>query len=279
MMQNKYSILINTCDSFEDCWNPFFKLFTIYWPDFKGTIYLNTEYKDFSYPGLDIFCTKVCEVNNVPRTTRATWSQCLTWALDAIDTDILLYMQEDYFFNGTVKTVWVNHFYDVMTTNKNIPCIHLTSAGIPAAEKATYDKLYTSSPDYFSYVSCQASLWRKDIMNALIRDHETAWNFEWWGSKRAKYLKYEFLVVAPCFLKSNDGIIFPYVLTGVIGGKWFKEVVALFKKHSIAVDYSKRGFLDENAKPTLGKRIKTKWSIYKLQSIIEIFKMKYFTNK
>lgn len=30
-----YSILVNTCDKFEDCWNPFFKLLSIYWPDYQ----------------------------------------------------------------------------------------------------------------------------------------------------------------------------------------------------------------------------------------------------
>ncbi|MGQ7945111.1 hypothetical protein [Flavobacterium sp. WC2509] len=274
-MQNKYSILINTCDNFEDCWIPFFKLFTVYWPDFEGTIYLNTEYKDFSYPGLDIVCTKVCEVNKIPHNVRATWSQCLRWALEAIDTDIVLYMQEDYFLNGSVKTVWVNHFFDLINTNSNIPCIQLTQAGIPALEKSKYDKLFTSTPDYFSYVSCQASFWRKGVMTSIIRDHETAWNFEWWGSKRAKYMGYEFLVLDPNFFSPNESI-FPYVLTGVVGGRWYREVVALFKKHEINIDYSKRGFLEENTKPTISKRIKTKLSIYKLQSVIEIIKIKYF---
>ena len=56
----KYSVLVNTCDKFEDCWNPFFKLFCMYWQDYKGKIYLNTEYKDYSFPGLDIISVKGC---------------------------------------------------------------------------------------------------------------------------------------------------------------------------------------------------------------------------
>lgn len=47
----KYSILVNTCDKFEDCWNPFFKLFFLFWPDYNGVIYLNTEYKEYSVRG------------------------------------------------------------------------------------------------------------------------------------------------------------------------------------------------------------------------------------
>jgi hypothetical protein len=55
----QYSILVNTCDKFEDCWDPFFKLFKFYWPDYTGTIYLNTEYKDYSFEGLTIVSLKV----------------------------------------------------------------------------------------------------------------------------------------------------------------------------------------------------------------------------
>ena len=60
-MENKYAILVNTCDKFEDCWEPFFKLFALYWPDYKGPIYLNTEYKTFTYGNLNIISLKICE--------------------------------------------------------------------------------------------------------------------------------------------------------------------------------------------------------------------------
>ena len=66
----KYSIIVNTCDSYSDCWDPFFKLFSVFWKDCKGKIFLNTEYKDYSFPGLDIIPTKVCEKRNFPKDKR-----------------------------------------------------------------------------------------------------------------------------------------------------------------------------------------------------------------
>ena len=39
-------------DSYEDRWYPFFKLLTTYWPQCNYDILLNTETKDFDYPGL-----------------------------------------------------------------------------------------------------------------------------------------------------------------------------------------------------------------------------------
>lgn len=271
----KYAILVNTCDKFEDCWDPFFKLWSLYWPDCKGKLFLNTEYKHYSYKGLDITPLKVCEANFVPENQRATWSQCLKWALDAMDSDIVLYMQEDYFLSGRVNDESVMYFLDVMQKTVEIPCIHLTQAGIPAVAKSKYNMLYNSNPDYFSYLSCQASLWRKDVLLSLIREHESAWNFEWWGSKRAKYLGYEFLVVDPEIFMPEKNPILPYILTGVVGGKWYKPVVELFQNHQIEMDYSKRGFYDPVKILSWKQRIKAKRSIWKLKSIAEIFRMKY----
>jgi len=273
-MTNSYSILINTCDKFEDCWDPFFKLFSIYWPDFQGKIYLNTEYKDYSYSGINIVPIKGCAVNNIQKNKRVTWSQCLKWALESIDDDIILYMQEDYFLKDSVNNHCVEYFYDQMINYQEIPCIQLTHEGIPAIDKSRYEKLFTSNPDFFSYVSCQASFWRKEVMLSLLREHETAWNFEWWGSKRAKYLGYEFLVVDPNLMDSTQFQILPYIFTGVIGGKWYKQVIETFEKNEIIVDYSIRGFFEENVKPTIKNKIKTKMSIWKIRSFMEIWKLK-----
>ena len=45
-----YSIIINTCDKFEDCWDPFFQLWSTYWKDCQGKIYLNTEFGSLYIP-------------------------------------------------------------------------------------------------------------------------------------------------------------------------------------------------------------------------------------
>lgn len=267
-----YSILINTCDKFEDCWDPFFKLWSLYWKDCTGKIYLNTEYKDYSYPGLDITVIKGCEKHHIPKNKRATWSQCLKWALEEIDTDIILYMQEDYFLEDHVKNDCIRYFINLLQENPEIPSIQLTRYGIPAIQPTSYPNLYSSDPNFFSYLSCQASLWRKDVLFSLIRDHETAWNFEWWGSKRAKYVGYNFLTINPQWLKEKKEII-PYICTGVIGGKWYRPVVDLFKKHGIIIDYNQRGFYERNRKLTWKERIHIKLSIWRIKSIIEIWRL------
>ena len=86
-----------------------------------------------------------------------------------------------------------------------------------------------------------------------IRRYETAWNFEWWGSKRAAILNPKFYVLDRNWVKTNEFEIIPYIFTGVIGGKWFREVIELFDKNNIKMDFSRRGFY-ESQKRTFWKK-------------------------
>lgn len=48
------TFLVNTCDSYKDCWELFFCLFKKYWPENDCRIILNTESESFTYDGLNI---------------------------------------------------------------------------------------------------------------------------------------------------------------------------------------------------------------------------------
>jgi hypothetical protein len=268
-----YSILVNTCDKFEDCWNPFFKLFSIYWPDYKGKIFLNTEYKDYSYPGLDIIAVKGCSRHNIPKNVRVTWSQCLKWALESIDDEIVLYLQEDYFFKDVVKDNIVCKYVNMMHENEDIHCIHLTDQAVKAEKKSQYENLYEVSLKQRYRISCQAALWEKAVLQSYLREYESAWEFEEFGSKRSVFQKHNFYVVDSSWVKLNEFEIIPYVFTGIVQGYWYEEVIPLFKKHDIAMDFSKRGFVNDAPQKAFIKRVK-----YRLNKIPKIIRNKIELN-
>ncbi len=250
----KYSILINTCDKFEDCWDPFFKLWSIYWPDCKGRIFLNTEYKDYSYTGLNITPVKGC-VGKRFKGKYAPWSLCLHWALESIDTDIVLYMQEDYFLKDYVKNDIIESYVDLMHKNPMIKCIHLTDQAVGAQGKSEYDNLNVVKTKQRYRISCQAALWRKDELLSVIRDYENAWEFEGFGSQRSAIMNHLYLVVNRDWVKLDKFEIIPYIFTGIVQGRWKEQVVPLFKKHNIEIDYSKRGFLKDAPRKPISKKI------------------------
>ena len=55
-----------------------------------------------------------------------------------------------------------------------------------------------------------------------------------------------FFVVSDSWVVSGKYEIIPYIITGVIGGAWYKPVVELFNNNNLHVDYSQRGFFEEN---------------------------------
>lgn len=255
-MKSRYSILVNTCDKFEDCWLPFFKLFATYWANCEATIYLNTEYKTFSYENLPIVSTQVCMKKGVPHGQRASWSQCFRWALEQIETDIVLYMQEDYFIKGDVDNEQIEHFVAFMNENPDIKCLHLTDQAIAEYESSKYDRLKNVKYKQAYRVSCQAALWRKEELLQLLTDWESGWQFEKYASRRSGIMRSRYLVVDSQWAKLGHYEIIPYVFTGIIQGKWNEDVVSLFKQNDIDIDFSVRGFTSEIKNKSFIKRVK-----------------------
>ena len=250
----QYSILINTCDKFEDCWDPFFKLFKLYWPDCKGKIYLNTEYKDYSYPGLDIIAIKCCKRHHIPHSKQATWSQCLKWALEETNTDIILYMQEDYFLNAPANNVLFTELLDLFAHNTDMHCLQISPSTDGSDGSTKYKHIDIIKRTYRYRIGCQTALWKRNVLYSYIKEKESAWDFEEFASERAHYIPHNFYIINRQWLNTNP--IIPYLATGIIQGRWWEPVVNLFKDHGIVVDFSKRGFVGEaKSKPFL-KRIK-----------------------
>jgi len=239
MKNIEYAILVNTTDSFEDCWLPFFKLFSIFWHDYKGKIYLNTETKTFSYPGLNII-----PIRNHQTTTgrKPTWSECLLCALDTMSEAIVLYMQEDYFLWDFVKNDLINEFANLISV-KNIDCIHLTDQATPGPfQKTSFEQLLEIDKKAPYRISTQVALWKKDVLKQYLRKHENAWQFELYATRRARILNHKLFNVDTDIYIQNLNEILPYIFTGIIKGKWNKQVMNLFEDHGLKIDYSNRGF-------------------------------------
>jgi len=256
-MHTNFSILVNTTDSFEDCWYPFFKLFKKFWPDYKGKIYLNTEIKDYQYSDINVIPIKNQLIGK-------TWSQCLKYALNFIDEEIILYLQEDYFFNDFIKKEIIEYYINLMTEN-NIDCIHLTPfASSGPFEESEYSNLIKFSKKASYKISTQASLWRKSLMLKYLRDHEDAWHFEFYGTKRAWRYNEEIYMH---YFKNDEKAIIPYVPTGIVRGKWNKEAVFyLFLQNEINIDFNKRGFYVK-----VESKLKRSISIKKIINTIKSF--------
>ncbi|SHG28775.1 hypothetical protein SAMN05443549_103134 [Flavobacterium fluvii] len=274
MKKNNYSILVNTTDSFEDCWIPFFTLFKKHWPDYDGKIYLNTETKVFTFPGLDIVSVQ----NNIQTPEKKiTWSECLIAALNSIDDEIILYMQEDYFIKLHVQNDIVNEFVDVMLA-EDIDCIHLTDQNsLGPFLPSNFDDLWLIDKKATYRLSCQAALWKKSVLLKYIRTYENPWQYEKFGTKRAQLLNHKFYSVNRDKYKLNENEIIPYVFTGIIRGRWYEEVIELFEINNITIDFRIRGFVKDAVPKPLVNRIKSRWKELPaaIRSQFEIYRLKF----
>jgi hypothetical protein len=263
-MKSLYSILVNSTDGFEDCWQPFFTLLDKYWAGSKPTIVLNTETKDFKYGGLDIICSKVAGTKPAEN---LAWGDCLLRCLEKIDSEIILYLQEDYFINAPIRVDQIETFVEIMLKEQYsyISLVPFSNGGRWRPTKYPYLCEVDQKAPY--RISLQAGLWRKERLRFYIRRHETPWQFEVWGSRRAHRIKDSFLSISHDVFDHPSRQIIPYEPTGIVKGKWNRGVVyRLFLENGIEVDFSRRGFYDPRHESRVKKPLVSR-AISRLRSV------------
>jgi hypothetical protein len=234
-----FAVLVSSCDAYEDCWEPFFTLLTTYWRPFEPVVYLNTETKAFSFAGLDIRCPRV----EATADRGLAWSDRLMRCLDCIPEEIVLYMQEDYFVKEDVDVEMINELVEVMQTDRlsHISLVQSRRRGI-ASNYEFLDRIQQRD-DY--RICAQAGLWRVPVLKSYLRRHESVWELEWYGSRRARRRPDSFFFVNQHYEQVHGRRVIPYRATGIVHGRWARPVVEdLFARHGIEVDFSRRGFLD-----------------------------------
>jgi hypothetical protein len=241
-LKNIYTVFVNSSDGFEDCWEPFFKLYYKYWEDHSIPIMLNTERKVFKYKDLNI----VCSQSNLGIDHRLTWSECLINALKKIETPLVLYFQEDYFIESPVKLDLINQFADLMLNSPEIKYIGLTSHGNypPFYNYNNDSRLWVVSEKSRYRISTQSGLWDRQTLLSYLRPEENGWMFEIFGTRRSRKRKELFLTSNREIYKLSNQII-NYQLTGIVKGQWLDKMPTLFEKEGIQIDFSKRGFYKE----------------------------------
>ncbi|QWD30530.1 hypothetical protein G6681_01690 [Polynucleobacter paneuropaeus] len=238
----RYSLLVNSSDGYEDCWEPFFHLLRKYWPLLKAPIYLNTErknWKSIDYPNL--ICTQVEKENKDE--ARLTWSACLLAALEQIKTPLVLYFQEDYFIHQNVRHSLVENASDYMIQHPEVGHIALTRhCSYGPYETHSEPWLQTIRQDARYRISTQAGLWRVDVLKSYLNALENGWMFEIYGTWRAQKRRDVFLSTK--WDQMAGGPVIDYLHTGIIKGKWLSSIEPIFAKNGITIDFHGRGFYE-----------------------------------
>ena len=200
-MTKQLGILVSSYDAYSDLWPPFFVAFHRSWPDCPFQMYLLSNRITFPDPTV-----KPILVGDV-----TAWPESIRLALEQISEDFVLLFLEDWFLQKQVDTGRILRLVEWVTTQRPA-CIRLQpAAGMVPSEFKGICHLPPGIPYRSSTV---LSLWRKDVLLALLRPDETIWQFEIQGSVRTD--KY------PDFYATEETYL--HCLHGVIRGKWIARV-------------------------------------------------------
>ena len=235
-----YTVFVNSTDSFADTWEPFFHLLHDFWPA-AGEVVLNTEREDFSHADVPVTCTRIAR----PEEKRVPWGECVLRALDHIPTETFVYLQDDYFLYEDVRVDTVDEAVRIVHA-EGLDCFRLMECGGAGPwEPSPYPWVWKVARGATYRISLQAAIWTKTGIRKYLRSHESPWELEHWGSKRASRTEGDIWCVSRDVYGDGQPQVIPYEPTGIVRGRWVRGIVEdLFAEHGIGVDYSLRGWYD-----------------------------------
>ena len=250
---NNFPIFVSSSDSYSDIWDVFFDMFQKFWPEYDGTIYLQTQEKEYHHEGLNIVCTQVGKLKGFGATLRA--------GLDKVKEDNLLFIMIDYLFMGKVDHQKIKEYYDYFLTSKlDTLCLFQQSfrTNVPAAREDLIRAVPPCDKVMFGY---QIAFWKKELLKDMgALPHENPWMSEWYGSMRAEKMRLRVEAL-------NKGVKMPipYDARGCLHqGKWLDNAVEFLNKNKYKIDFNVRGhYVESKGYGSLSYRLRIKYIIWK----------------
>jgi hypothetical protein len=234
------TLFVSSSDSYQDCWEPFFRLLAKHWPGCSLPIVLNTEERSFSLPDLPIHCTMTGR--------QKSFGETFQRGLDHVRTGYVLLIMIDYFLMSAVDTDSLLASWQAFLRHRldGLYLVQMTTIRETAPLAPGISLVTAPGQDRFSF---QAGIWKKNSLRKYVLRHETPWLAEQFGSMRYRYSRDRLAYVD----RSREP--FHYLHTGVLHkGGWVREAVPALEALGVKLNWSERGFYLPR-QPTLFERI------------------------
>lgn len=235
-MNDSCAVFVSSCDKYSDLWSPFFSILKKKWKDLPYPVYLCTETKTFSCPEMDI---TVLNNNEAIKTgKKIPWGKLNKEGLKKLDTEYVLFLLDDFFLTSDVDQKRIDECIRWMDDDNNIAVFSFWRVrnGSIRDNKYPHFELREEKGEY--RFNCQAAVWRRKRLIGFIREHESPWDWEIYGSIRSRRYHDSFYSAI-----EGEPYIMSYYPGGVLRrGKWVEDSVKLLKENGIEVDFSNRGF-------------------------------------
>lgn len=262
-MNQKITLIYNTCDKYECLWKGFFTLLKRYWEGVeKYTIILNTEQKEFSFGDLKIRRPKKVSKD-------VSWSQRILNSLQCVETPYVLMMLDDFYLKAPVNCKALSK--DVLRMEKENNIKTITYAWQPGPNKSDVgNALYERRGRFAPYrVNAQIALWRVEYLKDILRSYENPWQFEISGSFRSSLKRGTLLS-----LKKDSPKVFSYDYGFlIIRGKVNRKLLNYFQKiENLQLEFPFEDYVETKTSNFKQKGRTFRLMNYAMEMFISLFK-------
>lgn len=217
--KSSVAVVVSSCDAFFDAWRPFHAFLEKFWGDCPLNIFLLTNELEIRSP----------RMRSIALGKDRGWSSTLHSALEQIAHPYLLYFQEDYFLTGPVdRRQLALDFAQVIEADADSLCFRARSKFDPGFQPL--NERYGIVPlNSKGRTRCQVTLWKKSALQSILREGETAWNFEARGSARTQAMQI-------LSYRRRENAPIHYLMSAISRGLWMPEAIALCRSHQVSID-------------------------------------------
>jgi len=164
------------------------------------------------------------KVNQIIYDDKTNYYEQMLLGLSKIETEYLIYSQEDYILYDYVDFNLLNECINVLDNDKDVNFIRLICSGLLGEEKNYNDSFIILDKNSEYFFSTQITIWKKNSLVEMFKSSKTKYITD--EPKNSIYLANLSGIGLCTNLKSEkigghfNSKIYPYTATALVGGKW-----------------------------------------------------------
>jgi len=167
-----FTILVGTCEKYSFLWDNFTTLFNKYWDhSIECQKYFLSDVNSKPYDGFDWIIG-----NGLSQADR------IRLACDTVNTDYILWLQDDYFFRKTINKCFFENYFSLIQ-NLDIDRFGIHEDSTFYNKSLLSNSVYKKSQDTLYSISMQASIWKKSFLKYCTFNYNNIWEMEVDGSQ------------------------------------------------------------------------------------------------
>ena len=211
------AVVVLSCDHYSDLWKPFFQLFDRHWPNCSCSVYLASNTVSFNKDN----------VKTLLSGEDHDWSSSVKKCIEQLDENYVLLLIDDGFLSADVKEEELFHLFDIFIRH-NMSYLRLKNT--PKPDEKFIDGIGRIKEGRLYRTAIFPSMWKKKVLVDLLKDGESAWEFELKGAGRSDKHR-GFYGIYKNF--------FP-IVHGVIKGKWTNRAVKDLQNMGVSINLELR---------------------------------------